>query len=100
MFLKQEVRRNRSTWTSKFDNQDRNSRIVISEKQREQRQAALAAFQKIRDEQHQRLGTQKALRIQLRGGKDTDHLFDQQSSNVREETVEFLIKSEEVEYKV
>jgi hypothetical protein len=37
--------------------------------------------------------------MQLRGGIDTDTLFEQSSSNVREEIVEFLLKTEEVEYK-
>jgi hypothetical protein len=45
------------------------------------------------------LAIQKQQRIQLRGGNDTDSLFEHQASNVGEEIVEFLVKSEEVEYK-
>jgi hypothetical protein len=45
------------------------------------------------------LAIQKQQRMQLRGGVDTDSLFDQQPSTVGEEVVEFLIKTEEVEYK-
>jgi hypothetical protein len=45
------------------------------------------------------LAIQKQQRIQLRDGVDTDSLFEQQPSNVGEEVVEFLIKTEEVEYK-
>jgi uncharacterized protein (DUF1778 family) len=45
------------------------------------------------------LAIQKQQRIQLRNGIDTDSLFEQQASNVGEEVVEFLIKTEEVEYK-
>jgi hypothetical protein len=42
---------------------------------------------------------QKQQRVQLRSGVDTDLLFEQQSGNVGEEVVEFLIKTEEVEFK-
>ena len=56
-------------------------------------------FQKLKDKNLRRLATQKQLRIKLRGGVDTDTLFEQQMSNVGEEIVEFLIKTEEVEYK-
>jgi len=45
------------------------------------------------------LAIQKQQRMQLRGGVDTDSLFEQQPSTVGEEVVEFLIKTEEVEYK-
>jgi len=37
--------------------------------------------------------------MKLRAGIDTDTLFDVQSTNIGEEVVEFLLKTEEVEYK-
>jgi hypothetical protein len=45
------------------------------------------------------LAIQKQQRIDLRNGVDTDSLFEQQPSNIGEEVVEFLIKTEETEYK-
>ncbi len=46
------------------------------------------------------MAIQKQQCIQLRCGVDADSLFEQQPSNIDEEVVEFLIKTEEVEYKV
>ena len=70
-----------------------------SAKQQEQRRKLLDEFQKLKEKNLRRLTTQKPQRMKLRGGVDTDALFEQQTSNVGEEIVEFLIKSEEVEYK-
>lgn len=70
-----------------------------SAKQQEHRRKLLDEFQKLKDENIKRLATQKAQRMKLRGGIDTDSLFDPQTTNIGEEIVEFLIKTEEVEYK-
>ena len=56
-------------------------------------------FKDLKSKNAKRLAIQKQQRIHLRGGIDTDSLFEQQPSNVGEEVVEFLIKTEEVEYK-
>ena len=93
------MKRNRNAWTQKFDQRDRMSRIGESAKQQEQRRRQLEEFQKVKDKNLKRLAIQKQQRVHLRGGTDTDALFDQQPSNVGEEVVEFLIKTEEVEYK-
>ena len=70
-----------------------------SAKQKEQRRKLLDEFQKFKEKNIKRLAIQKQQRMKLRGGTDTDLLFEQQPSNVGEEVVEFLIKTEEVEYK-
>jgi hypothetical protein len=70
-----------------------------SAKQQEQRRKLLDEFQRLKNKITERLANQKQQRIKLRGGVDTDSLFEQSSSNVREEVVEFLIKTEETEYK-
>lgn len=68
------------------------------EQQRRRRQQ-LEDFQKLKESNINRLNNQKAQRMKLRGGIDTDALFEQQSSNSGVELVEFLIKTEEIEYK-
>lgn len=68
------------------------------EQQRRRRQQ-LEDFQKLKEKNIKRLAIQKGQRMKLRGGIDTDSLFDQQSSNSGVELVEFLIKTEEAEYK-
>ncbi|CAF5083725.1 unnamed protein product, partial [Rotaria magnacalcarata] len=78
---------------------DRLLRTGESAKQQEQRRKQLDEFQKFKEKNIKRLAIQKQQRMQLRGGVDTDSLFEQQPSNVGEEVVEFLIKTEEVEYK-
>lgn len=70
-----------------------------SAKQQEQRRKLLDEFQKVKEKNLHRLATQKQQRMKLRAGADTDSLFEKQPSNVGEEIVEFLIKTEEVEYK-
>ena len=95
----QEVRRNRAVWTAKLDQRDRFLRIGERGKQLEQRRKQIDEFQKFKDKNANRLIIQKQQRVQLRGGVDTDLLFEQQSGNVGEEVVEFLIKTEEVEFK-
>ncbi|CAF2492557.1 unnamed protein product [Rotaria sp. Silwood2] len=94
-----EVRRNRAVWTPKLDQRDRILRTGESAKQQEQRRKQLDEFQRFKEKNTKRLAIQKQQRVQLRGGVDTDSLFEQQASNVGEEVVEFLIKTEEVEYK-
>lgn len=95
----QEVRKNRNVWTPKLDQRDRVLRTGESAKQQEQRRKQLDEFQRFKEKNAKRLAIQKQQRIQLRDGVDTDSLFEQQPSNVGEEVVEFLIKTEEVEYK-
>ncbi len=95
----QEVRRNRAVWTPRLDQRDRILRTGESAKQQEQRRKQLDEFQRLKEKNIKRLAIQKQQRIQLRDGVDTDSLFEQQPSNVGEEVVEFLIKTEEVEYK-
>ncbi len=95
----QEVRRNRAVWTPRLDQRDRILRTGESAKQQEQRRKQLDEFQRLKEKNIKRLAIQKQQRIQLRGGIDTDSLFEQQPSTVGEEVVEFLIKTEEVEYK-
>ncbi|CAF1412232.1 unnamed protein product, partial [Adineta ricciae] len=92
------VRQNRSVWTPKFDQRDRILRTGESAKQQEQRRRQLDEFQKIKEKNIKRLAIQKQQRLDLRGGIDTDSLFENQA-NAGEEVVEFLIKTEEVEYK-
>ena len=70
-----------------------------SAKQQEQRRKLLDEFQKLKEKNVRRLAAQRQQRMKLRGGVDTDALFEQQTSNVGEEIVEFLIKTEEIEYK-
>jgi hypothetical protein len=70
-----------------------------STKQQEQRRKLLDEFQKLKEKNLKRLSMQKQQRIKLRGGIDTDLLSEQQTSNIGEEIVEFLIKTEEIEYK-
>lgn len=82
-----------------MDLRDRMLRTGESAKQQEQRRKLQDEFQKLKDKNLRRLAAQKQQRMKLRGGVDTDSLFDQQSSNIGEEIVEFLIKTEEVEYK-
>jgi translation initiation factor 3 subunit B len=95
-----EVRRNRAVWTPKMELRDRIQKTGHTAKQQEHRRKLYDAFQTVRDKNIKRLAIQKAQRLSLRGGLDTDSLFDQhQPSNVGEELVEFLIKTEEVEYK-
>lgn len=93
------MRRNRSVWTPKLDQRDRILRTGESAKQQEQRRKQLDEFQHFKEKNTKRLAIQRQSRMQLRGGIDTDTLFEQSSSNVREEIVEFLLKTEEVEYK-
>jgi len=94
-----EVRRNRTVWTPKFDLRDRILRTGESTKQQEQRRKLLDEFQKFKEKNLKRLAIQKQQRMKLRGGIDTDLLFEQQTLNVEEEIVEFLMKTEEIEYK-
>jgi len=94
-----EVRKNRAVWTPRLDQRDRILRTGESAKQQEQRRKQLDEFQRFKEKNTKRLAIQKQQRIQLRGGVDTDSLFEQQASNVGEEVVEFLIKTEEIEYK-
>lgn len=97
--LFQEVRKNRHVWTPKFDLRDRMLRTGESAKQQENRRRLQEAFQAIKEKNAKRLAIQRNQRLQLRGGRDTDISLDQQASQAGEETVEFLIKTEEVEYK-
>lgn len=96
-----EVRRNRNVWTAKLDIRDRMLRTGESAKQQEHRRKLLEEFQKLKDKNLKRLAIQKGQRMKLRSGIDTDSLFDVQTTttNVGEEMVEFLLKTEEVEYK-
>jgi len=94
-----EVRRNRAVWTQKLEQRDRVLQHGISNELQEKRRKQLDEFQRLKDKNTKRLAIQKQQRVHLRGGVDTDSLFQQQPSNVGEEVVEFLIKSEEVEYK-
>ena len=93
------MRRNRNVWAPRFDQRDRMLRTGESAKQQEQRRKLLDEFQKLKEKNIKRLTMQKQERMKLRGGTDTDLLFEQQTSNIGEEMVEFLIKTEEVEYK-
>jgi hypothetical protein len=70
-----------------------------SAKQQEQRRKQLDEFYKVKEKNAKRLAIQKQQRMSLRSGQDTDSLFDQQSSNIGEEVVEILLKTEEIEYK-
>jgi len=94
-----EVRRNRNVWTAKLDIRDRMLRTGESAKQQEHRRKLLEEFQKLKEKNLKRLAIQKGHRMKLRAGIDTDTLFDVQSTNIGEEVVEFLLKTEEVEYK-
>jgi len=98
-FFQQEVRRNRNVWTAKLDIRDRMLRTGESAKQQEHRRKLLEEFQKLKEKNLKRLAIQKGHRMKLRAGIDTDTLFDVQSTNIGEEVVEFLLKTEEVEYK-
>lgn len=69
------------------------------DEQQRRRREKLDEFQKLKEKNLHRLTMQKQARLRLRGGVDTDSLFEQQASNSGEELVEFLIKSEESEYK-
>jgi len=97
--MNREIRRNRAIWTPRLDQRDRILRTGESVKQQAHRRQQLEEFQRLKEKNAKRLAIQKQQRIQLRSGIDTDSLFDQQPSNVGEEVVEFLIKTEEVEYK-
>ena len=93
------MRKNRNIWTPKLDQRDRILHTGESAKQQEQRRKQLEEFQKLKEKNARRLASQKQQRIQLRRGVDTDLLFEQQPANVGEEVVEFLITTEETEYK-
>ncbi|CAF1083224.1 unnamed protein product [Rotaria sordida] len=85
--------------TSKLDLRDRMLCRGESVKQQEQRRKLLDEFQRLKNKISERLTNQKQQRIQLYGGIDIDSLFEQQTSNIGEEIVEFLIKTVEVKYK-
>ena len=82
-----------------LEQRDRILHIGESAKQQEHRRKQLEEFRRLKEKNVQRLSIQKQQRMQLRGGIDTDSLFDPQSFNAKEEVVEILIKTEEVEYK-
>ena len=53
----------------------------------------------IREKNQRRLAIQKHQRFLLRGGKDLSESSEQQTNDVEEESVQFLINDEKVEWK-
>lgn len=68
-----------------------------SAKQQEHRRRLQESFQTIKEKNTKRLEIQRQQRLQLREGKDSDLSLDQRM--FEEQTVEILLKTEEVEYK-
>ena len=90
---------NRPTWTPRMELRDKIAKSGRDDEQQRRRRQQLEDFQKLKEKNIKRLAIQKTQRMKLRGGIDTDSLFEQQSSNSGVEVVEFLIKTEEIEYK-
>ena len=73
---------------------DKCKRNTLSEEALEKRRKKSEEFQTFRNRKIQEYEAQKAERVELRGGVDTDTL-DAESKEMEEEVVEFLVKEEE-----
>lgn len=89
-----EIRRNFKTWAQKFETEDAMRKMTASKEMIEKRQKLMEDFNNLRAEKEKHYLEQKDLRLELRGGVDTDDL-DSHVDNFEEETIEFLVKVEE-----
>jgi len=92
-----EIKRNLKKYSVEFDNVDR---IRGSKKSKElltKRKKLYDDFVAYRKRKDAEVAEQKAKRIELRGGVDTDDLTAEGNDDLEEEVVEFLIKTETVQ---
>merc|ERR1711963_61702 len=88
-----EIKKNFKTWAQKFETEDAMRKMTASKEMIEKRQALMAEFSKLKAVKEQLYQEQKEMRLELRGGVDTDEFNSH--VDVEEETIEFLIKVEE-----
>jgi len=89
-----EIRRNFKTWAQKFETEDTMRKMTASKEMIEKRQALMEEFNRLRKNKKQLFQDTKEVRLDLRGGVDTDE-FNSNVDNFEEETIEFLVKVEE-----
>merc|ERR1711962_1368713 len=88
-----EIKKNLKKWSVEFDAIDKMKISEISKELLEKRQAARNKFDKYREKRVEELAVQKADRLSLRDGIDTDsYKIDDQE--LGEEVVEFLVNEE------
>ena len=89
-----EIKKNLKKYSAELDLMDKCKRNTLSEEALEKRRKKSEEFQTFRNRKIQEYEAQKAERVELRGGVDTDTL-DAESKEMEEEVVEFLVKEEE-----
>ncbi|XP_063444701.1 eukaryotic translation initiation factor 3 subunit B-like [Mytilus trossulus] len=86
------LKKNMKKYTEQFESVDRLRQSNVSSEQIEKRKTLMAEFKKFREDKEEELAHYKSRRIALRGGVDTDILYEEE---IDEEVVEFLLKVEE-----
>jgi len=89
-----EIKKNLKKYSAEFDLKDKFKSSTKSKEVLEKRRTKFEEFQAYRSRKQQEYEAQKAQRIELRGGVDTDTL-EAETEEMEEEIVEFLVKEEE-----
>jgi translation initiation factor 3 subunit B len=89
-----DIKKNLKKYSIEFDMVDKIRGSKKSSEVLQKRRAKLDEFQAFRARKEAEYASQKAQRIELRGGVDTDNL-ETESQEMEEEVVEFLVKEEE-----
>ena len=77
-----------------FETEDQMRSSKASKELIDKRRAQYDEFQRYRERKINLFNEQKSMRLELRGGLDTD-VFETNNADMEEEVVEFLIKEEE-----
>jgi len=89
-----EIRKNFKTWASKFETEDSMRKMTASKDLLDKRRKLMDEYREYRDQKLEEFAENKVIRLELRGGVDTDELHNQED-NLTEEIIEFLVKVEE-----
>ncbi|KAI0236576.1 Eukaryotic translation initiation factor 3 subunit B [Lamellibrachia satsuma] len=90
-----DLRKNMKKFNARFAVEDKMRESKASKEQIEHRRNQLEEFKSWRSDLSDRFNAERDARLELRDGVDTDTV-DSKGENIDEETVEFLVKSEEI----
>lgn len=88
-----EIKKNFKTWAQKFETEDSMRKMTASKDLLEKRRKLMEEYRAYRVAREKDFEDMKELRLELRGGLDTDELHNQE--DFTEEIIEFLVKVEE-----
>ncbi|KAK6171444.1 hypothetical protein SNE40_019633 [Patella caerulea] len=90
-----EIKKNLKKYSGLFDVEDSQKKKTASKELLEKRQQLLDEFEEYRKQKVEEYNKTRDIRIEMRDGVDTDEL-DSHEENFEEETIEFLVKVEEI----